>query len=181
MTCAFESCGGDLVGRWSLFSSCGPDRVVGPSPLSGCADGSTVTASYRLRADEETFLPDGGYSNKATLTNRRYVYNLGRACVNAIAAQRDAGVPTCEALDALLASDLTEGSSVHCTADGDGCTCAVVVPDLVTKPSVGSWSSKNNVLTTVGNGTTLARSYCVRAGQLQLKDAWTLSFVFTAF
>lgn len=179
VACAFTPCGGDVVGRWTQVSACGPDRVIGPVDLRGCDDGSTISASYALTGAVESFSPDGGYTSTSTRTNQRQLLHLGRTCIERVAAARDAGAPTCDGFAELLRGGLPDGGAITCVdRSGGGCDCTESLPDATSTPAPGSWSVKNNLLVTMTTGgPTLSRPYCVRDGRFELKDAWLLGFV----
>ena len=159
-------CGGDVVGTWTVTSSC--LRVTGQLDMSmlslGCASASVtgalqVTGTWTAKAD-------GTYSDNTTTSGNEQII-LPASCLTVSGT-----AITCQGFTSLLAALGYE--AVSCTGvAGGGCTCSASVAQTggtglvsIDAQTSGTYKASGNVVTTDG----VARySYCVSGNRM----TWT--------
>ncbi|HEY5959372.1 MAG TPA: arabinofuranosidase catalytic domain-containing protein [Polyangiaceae bacterium] len=162
-------CGGDLVGTWTVTSSC--QAVTGEVDLSVLGLGCSSAPVTGLHAVTGTFTAyaDGTYEDN-TITTGSEQLTLAPSCLNISGTQAP-----CEAVAQTFSA--LGYASASCTPATDGCSCQVVVdqqggigivsPLLATS---GSYSTSGNVLTLLDASSTTSApySYCVTADTLTI-------------
>jgi hypothetical protein len=156
-------CGGDLVGTWTVDSSC--LTVSGAVDLStlglGCAS-APVAGSLQVTG-AWTGKADGTYWDNTTTSGAGTIM-LPASCLNISGT-----LVTCDAMASIL--QVQGYGSVSCTAAADGgCTCPVAVRHtgsmglLASNGStIGNYGTSDNVVTLAGQA---RYSYCVSANQM---------------
>jgi hypothetical protein len=160
-----QPCGGDVVGTWTVTSSC--LEVTGKLDMSvfglGCAP-APVTGSLRVTG---TWIAksNGTYADNTTTTGSE-TFTLAASCL-----QISGTTITCDGVGVLFQS---EYQSVSCTpAAGGGCTCAATVNQTNWAGVVSFDASTSGTYKTAGNVVTLddeaKYSYCVSGSKM----TWT--------
>ncbi len=161
-----QPCGGDVVGTWTVTSSC--LKVTGQLDMSqfglNCAP-APVTGSLQVTG---TWIAksNGTYSDNTT-TSGSETFTLADSCL-----QISGTTITCNGVSVLFQS--IEYDSVSCTpAAGGGCTCAATVNQTGWAGVVSFDASTSGRYTTSSNVVTLddeaKYSYCVSGSKM----AWT--------
>jgi hypothetical protein len=161
-----QPCGGDVVGTWTVTSSC--LEVTGRLDMSvfglNCAP-APVTGSLRVTG---TWIAksNGTYSDNTT-TSGSETFTLAASCL-----QISGTTITCDRLDPLLASGGYD--AVSCTpAAGGGCTCSATVKQTGWAGAVSFDASTSGTYYIAGNVVTLddeaKYSYCVSGSKM----TWT--------
>jgi hypothetical protein len=148
------ACGGDIVGNWSVTSSC--VRFMGPLDDPQCPT-ATVDATVHF---------SGTASYTATMTYTQSVTQSGTetillpaACLSASCAQVD---------QALQASPPDGATSIHCVTAGSGCSCtATLMPQSTTETGTYTLSG-TGVNTTSSAGDTETDQYCATGTHLDI-------------
>jgi hypothetical protein len=163
---AAPPCGGNMIGSWSVVSSC--LRVSGPLDLSaigiGCGT-AVITDGYRQITGYWTARADGTHADLTTTTGIDHI-ELEPACLNVSGAQ-----VRCDALGPIFAAFGYSATSCAKVPEG-GCACTASVKQVgglgivsVDPSSYGSFSASNNVIT-LDSG--WSYSYCIAADRLTL-------------
>jgi hypothetical protein len=159
-------CGGDVVGTWTVTSSClNVSGQLDMSPLGlGCAS-AAVTGSLKVTGTW-TARSDGTYSDNTTTTGDE-VFSLPASCLNISGT-----TITCEGLASVF--PILGYDSVSCTsATSGGCTCPATVKQTGWAGVVTFDASTSGKYATAGNVVTLdgeaKYSYCVSGSQM----TWT--------
>jgi hypothetical protein len=156
-------CGGDLVGTWTVTSSC--LTMSGEVDLSmlglGCAS-APVTGSLQV-SGTWTAKSDGTYRDNTT-TSGAGVLTLPASCLYISGT-----LVNCGGMDSILPA--IGYDSVTCAAAaGGGCTCSVAVQHTGSMGLLAGDGSTSGNFGTSGNVVTLADgarySYCVSANQM---------------
>jgi hypothetical protein len=150
------TCGGDLVGTWTIVSSC---LSISATGFDMDCPTATVTSSKQTITGTQTYNADLTYTVVETLSVNATV-TLPMSCVTF-----QGFALTCAQVTQLLMAD---GSfkSATCTSAGTGCSCNVVVSE-VGASGAGIYSTSNGVVTTTtDDGSTEQNSYCVRGKTL---------------
>ncbi len=163
------ACGGDVVGTWTVMSSC--LDVGGELDLSlfgaGCLS-APVTGSLQVTGTW-TAKQDGSYLDE-TITSGSEQFTLAPSCLIISSAP-----VTCEGAANLLVN--AGYSSLTCTdADGGGCNCSGTVHQngglgvVSFAPSTGgNYTTANNTITITGDSGDTKHSYCVSGNTM----TWT--------
>jgi non-reducing end alpha-L-arabinofuranosidase len=161
-------CGGDLVGTWTVSSSC--LNVTGQLDLTlvgaGCAS-APVTGSLEV-SGTWTANSDGTYTD-GTLTTGSEQFTLAPDCLVISSAP-----VTCAGVGSILAS--LGYDTVTCTdATGGGCACSATVHQTGTlgwvSPAAstsGNYTTATNVVTISGDAGDATYPYCASANTLTL-------------
>jgi hypothetical protein len=154
-TCSTEvaACGGDVVGTWTIQSSCGWEDQ--PNFFSDCA-GSTMTVTAGSITGTRTFNEDMTFALDL-VTNLEFDANLDTM--------------TCYMADCATfeAAAIAQGIEADCMDAGDGtCDCAMTV--VGTNMSTGTWATAGNAITLTTKDAESTLEYCVADGRL---DLWT--------
>jgi hypothetical protein len=163
-----SSCGGDLVGSWSVTSVCDVTGVAGVSASCPAAqiDASGVNVSGNL-----SFKGDMTFASTATLNGTATVSVPG-ACL-----MTGGFTLTCDDLSTLLL-EIGQGIGGSCTdASSGGCDCTLLLTSLMTTGS-GTYSTSGSTLTTLssddgGTPSATTASYCVEGSTLTLSSTAT--------
>jgi hypothetical protein len=163
-------CGGDVVGVWTVTSSC--LTVSGSLDLSNLGIGcmaATVTGTRKV-SGTWTGTVDGKYSDKTRTTGTEQLA-FPASCL-----QISGTIVPCESIGQVIASvfgyaELSCGSA----AIGGGCTCSAIIDQnagvgmlAVEPPSNGKYTTSGNSLT-VQSDTDMKYSYCASGNQM----TWT--------
>ena len=144
------ACGGDIVGSWSIASTClGVDLS---SYTDGCPDSVAQANGYQITG-MVTYDADMTFTLMSMLTGSVTV-RYPTACLT----PPDGAAVTCEQLGAAL---LAPGSyqAVQCLSNGMGCDCTIQsTPETVTRTGMYSISANNVLLA----GTADESDYCVK-------------------
>jgi len=163
------ACGGDLVGTWTVTSSClkvtgtlDPTMVGASCPSPAVTGSLQVTGTFTANAD--------GTISDATVTTGDERFALDQSCLVISST-----ATTCEKVGGLF--KLLGYASITCTdvaADaGGGCACAATVQQtgglglVANEPaSSGSYRTNGNALTITGDSSDVNYSYCVSGNML---------------
>ena len=157
-------CGGDIVGTWTVTSSC--LKVTGQVDMSllssGCA--SAPVTGYLQVSGTWTANANGTYSDNTTTSGNEQL-TLPASCLNVSGT-----TTTCDRLGSVLQA--FGYYDVSCSGSG-GCTCPVLVKQtggvglVSTDPQTsGTYTTSGNVVTT---DSTMKYSYCVSGNKM----TWT--------
>ena len=164
-----SACGGDIVGVWTVASSC--LSVSGTDFDMDCPT-ATVTSSNTTLTGTQTYGADSTYRTQLTVSVKAIV-TLPMSC---LAVQGFA--LTCAQVTQLLMAD---GSfkAATCTAAGTGCACSVAAADMESS-DVGTYTTSNGVVTTTDstNGDFEQDAYCVK-GNTMTQSPTTMSGMVT--
>jgi hypothetical protein len=164
-----EPCGGDLVGAWTVLSTC--MKVTGELDLSlagtGCSS-APVTGSLQV-AGTWTAKADGKYTDE-TITTGSEQFTLGPTCLVISSTP-----VTCDGAANLLTSVLGY-ESLTCTANsGGGCDCSAAVKQTgglgvlsMVPATAGKYTVAANVVTLTGDLDDTPYSYCASPNKLTL-------------
>jgi hypothetical protein len=148
-------CGGDLVGTWTLTSTC-TSRPVVPGQLCAAA---TVTHSSFAVSGTATFGADHSFGISATESGTIEV-SVPAACLTS------AGDATTSCVQ--LTPAVPTGVGARCVESGDGCLCTFVIPRQDVAES-GTYAANGSRLTaSPASGLLDGASYCVSGERLHL-------------
>jgi len=124
---ASDPCGGDIVGRWSIESSCVIDTdftaLIGDQPA--CAD--VVRSHEIMLSGTLAFSAEGEMT--ATILNTKNVHVVwSRACLEALSGASVDLPLTCERMN--VAGQPSQGAPLNandCSLSGDACDCMVTI------------------------------------------------------
>jgi hypothetical protein len=160
------ACGGNVVGAWTVSSSC--LSVSGQLDLSnffgqGCSS-AQVTGSLQVSGTWSA-KADGTYTDNTTTTGTEQIA-LGAACLSFSGT-----TITCDGVSGVVQA--MGYSSVNCTsAASGGCTCSATVQQLGSLGAVSTSPSASGNFSTSGNTLTLDSStpysYCASSSKLTL-------------
>lgn len=146
------ACGGDIVGTWTITSSCvsaSASMVDSSCPTApGTSSNVTITGSI-------TYNADGSYTSTSTIGGTVQVY-LPQSCLTS------SGVTiTCDQVNQAFQSDPTPGLTLNCTGSS-GCTCTETISDQ-SSTETGTYTTAAGVVTqTATGGTASETDYCVK-------------------
>jgi hypothetical protein len=161
-TCSMVSnCGGDIVGDWTITSSC--IKASGTMADSNCPT-ATLSASATV-SGTSSFRTDLSYDLSWSFTGSETV-SFPASCLT------QSGVTvTCDQLNqAVAAGGAPAGlDGLHCTnGNGGGCNCNVNLPGQ-TMIETGTYvTSAGTVTTTPAGSTGDPRGYCVQGSRLDM-------------
>jgi hypothetical protein len=159
-------CGGDIVGTWTVTSSC--LKVTGPVDLSmigiGCRS-AAVTGSLQVTG-AWIANSNGTYSDKTTTSGNEQL-SLPASCL-----QVSGATTTCDRLGGVLLS--LGYATLSCTSTASiGCTCPSTVKQTGGLGLLSGEPQTNGIYTTSGNVVTIGSdakySYCVSGNTM----TWT--------
>jgi hypothetical protein len=163
-TCANGSaCGGDIVGQWTIVSSC--VTISGQTTIPTCTQPMSIQAANVQIAGTIEYRSDG------TLTQTETVSDSINTTFPAACLTNGTVTMTCAQLN--QAMQLQQGQmgdagiqSMTCTdAAGGGCVCTAA--QHATSTTTGTYTVNNGVLSETQNGGTPSQSdYCVQGTQL---------------
>ncbi len=164
------ACGGDLVGTWTVTSSC--LSVTGQMDMAvlglGCTS-ATVTGSLQVTGTW-TAKSDGTYSDNTTTSGDEQL-KLPASCL-----QISGTITTCDRIGGVLFA--AGYDSVSCiSAAGGGCTCSAAVDQIGWMGVVNLDASTSGEYTTSGTVVTLdgeaKYSFCVAGDKLSMTPQGT--------
>jgi hypothetical protein len=154
-SCASDaSCGGDVVGTWTIVQACNATASVAPG---ACAQ-RTDTFSEQAQSGTLVFRADGTATE--TLRTTGTLTEMTPPVCLASTSQ------TCADIDAEYKSLVQAGSSytsANCTDNAGTCVCTLTF-DTTTNVS-GTYTTSGSTLTVTSNGSATA-SYCVTGSTL---------------
>jgi len=164
------ACGGDVVGTWTVTSSC--LNVTGQMDLSvigvGCT--SAVTGSLKVTGTW-TANPNGTYSDKTTTSGNEQL-TLPASCL-----QISGTTTTCERVAPVLQALGYAVTTCQSAASGGGCTCSATVNQTGWMGVVNPDASTSGGYTTSGTVITLDSeakySFCVAGNKLNMTSQGT--------
>ena len=159
------ACAGDVVGDWTISSSCLDVDAAQMMGTSSCP-GATGRASDWTVTGSTTFTADLTYSSTTTV-NGNVIVTLPAACL------RQNGVTlSCAQLQDALESSLADSnfSSARCSASaGSGCACTIgLLPISSTTSGTYSTTPAGVLKQTDTGGTSSSSAYCVQGSTMTL-------------
>jgi hypothetical protein len=156
------ACGGDIVGTWSITSSCLDVDVSGSIP-DYCPTATAKPVDVQIR---------GTVTYNADLTYSRQIIFSGGVAINFPAScltTGDAGKPmTCDQLAQELMLDVNY-ASVSCVAATSGCACTGTLAPQTTQIKTGMYTATSTGLlieTETGRATPDTSDYCIKGSTL---------------
>jgi hypothetical protein len=168
--CAFDPCGGNVVGTWSAQTACGDFASASQAAFAAypaCA-GLVESATLGTFSMTATFSTDATYSTSGSATVN-IAMGLTQACLTAMSGQPttlDASV--CQSFGTSLAqqSGITGAS---CTFTNGNCACQYTGTSTLSETGTYSVSGSTLTLTATG-GTASSGQFCVQGTTLHLTD-----------
>jgi hypothetical protein len=171
-TCGdFTPCGGDLVGDWSLQSSCGTAKVVPPT----CSAGITIDFAGLELAGTETYTSTNTLVQDLEISGS-FLMHWPAACLTV------GGITvTCAQLTAASMASMGMGMDdsierLSCVAERQGCACTATAKRQKAM-STSSYQISGNTFTVTGNGETLSYEYCVAGSTLRSRPVAAASMM----
>ena len=160
-----ESCGGDVVGSWSIVQSCGvSDAFVVPEQqfFSGFCDpghtGAVFDPGTTTWVGSWSFSSARSYTRSLLITEHQsFVCQDGEKC-----SDLESQIQAAEA-----SSPIQSGS---CTAVGQGCRCTIVWSALTQEEGTYTSSGTKLLLTDAGGSATTDFNYCVQGNTMHWID-----------
>jgi hypothetical protein len=143
------SCGGDIVGTWTITQACNVKSVK----ATVCAD-QTYAVSDQVQTGTFAFRADG--------TATQMVRTTGTIAEVFPPACLATGIMTCAETDASYREQVRTGStytSASCADNAGSCECDLTF-DTTTNVS-GTYTTSGSTFTVMGNGNSSTGSYCV--------------------
>lgn len=153
-------CGGDVVGQWTIQSTCLTPTL---SSMNSC-EGMTADASGVKTTGTITFKSDKTFTSSFAQSGSMVV-NVPASCL-----MRNGATVSCTQLQQGLQGSAADPSvtSVSCAAANGGCACTLVMAPQNSSNS-GSYETSGSVLTEVkSDGSSEENAYCVKGGTLTL-------------
>lgn len=157
------ACGGDVVGKWQITSSCLTVDTSGMA--SSSCPGAKATATDWKVSGSATFNSDKTFAVDSTVTGS-VVVTTPASCL-----MRQGVTVTCEQVQQSLQTSLSEPDAAYSSATcggavGGGCSCKLVLKPMASN-STGTYSVADGVLTQQqANGTVGTSDYCVKGNTL---------------
>jgi hypothetical protein len=152
---ATPTCGGDVVGTWTITDSCVRFAFDLGSTCAGLTAAGTVTYT-----GSATYNSNLTYTQTAT-SGATFQYQFPAACVSGNCAQTQAA----------LASSGAGLTNIACRdAGGGGCTCDATIP-ASSSNETGIYSVSGGILSTTHAGTTDQTTYCVTGATMQQRPS----------
>jgi hypothetical protein len=146
------ACGGDIVGTWTITSSC----VSGSVASSSCPGETVDTANLKI-SGTVTYAADLTYTVNSLLSGSETL-TLPLSCVNKPGATTPP--KTCDQLGATLMGTISE--SITCTGSSV-CTCHVVISNQTSMTTGTYTTTAAGLLTeTAMGGSPSQNDYCVK-------------------
>jgi len=154
------ACGGAIVGKWSVTSSCVSADAA--SMFSMNCPTETASASGVAIKGTVTYNADLTYATNTT-TSGNIVVNVPASC-----SSPDAGTVTCDQLtQALKGATAMMYQSIACVGAGSGCSCTFVLVDHASTETGTYSTTPAGLLTKTATGGTPDESdYCVKGKTL---------------
>jgi hypothetical protein len=178
-SCSNTPCGGDLVGIWTVTSSCltvSGDVDMSPAYID-CASGPISAGTLQV-SGTFTVNADTTFSDE-TATTGNVDFSLPDQCLSVSGTRT-----TCDGLGRSIVPSLGYASDSSCQdAAGGGCTChAPVAQTDIGKMGIvsampltsGNYSTSGSVVTLTDGFETTSYSYCVSGNTLTLTPQTTL-------
>ncbi len=168
-------CGGDVVGTWTVNTSC--LAITGTLNLGslgvGCSSASITAGSLQVTG-KWTAAADGTFTDETTTTGSEQ-FTLAPACLTVSGT-----TTTCERITSSIGPTLGFASAI-CTADAvGGCSCSATVDQTawmgivnLGAPSSGSYTISGNTLSVNDGLKDWPYAYCVSNGTLTLTPQTT--------
>lgn len=157
-SCAMvPNCGGDVVGNWTITSSC--TKGSGTVALDGCTTPASVSASLNITGTL-SFRSDLTYDVSGAISGTESIL-YPAACLTI------QGVTiTCDQLNQVLAGGTGAGTPTgRCTATSGGCSCTLTIPPQPSDES-GTYTVSGGILTTTpAGGSPETTGYCVQGNR----------------
>jgi len=147
------ACGGDVVGTWTITSSC----VSASSSMSNsfCPSVTSSGSNLTIRGTV-TYNADGTYSTNATIGGSITVY-LPPSCLTT-----NGVTVTCDQLNQEFASNPTAGITFTCSGSS-GCSCVeTIAAEASSATGTYTTTSAGVVTTTDADGSISQSDYCVK-------------------
>jgi hypothetical protein len=147
------ACGGDIVGTWTITSSC--VSASASMVQSACAT-ATASSSNATINGNVTYNADGSYTSTATLNGSVRV-DLPQSCLTT-----DGVTITCAQVNQAFQSNPTPGVSLSCTGTS-GCTCSETITNEMSSETGTYTTTAAGLLTETPTGGTASQTdYCVK-------------------
>jgi hypothetical protein len=146
------ACGGNVVGTWTITSSC----VSASASMvdTGCPT-ATASASNLTIDGSFTYNADGSYTSTASVSGSVRV-SLPQSCLTS-----NGVTITCDQVNQALQNDPTAGVTLSCTGSLS-CTCTETISNE-TSTETGTYTTAAGVVTqTPAGGTASESDYCVK-------------------
>jgi hypothetical protein len=153
------ACGGDIVGSWTISSSCVSESA---SMVDSQCPSATANSSGLHISGSVTYNADGTYSSSSTISGTATV-NLPQSCLT-----YNGVTLTCAQL---TQASQSSGVTLNCTGNS-GCTCVETLPSQSSTETGTYTTTAAGVLTqTPTGGTAEQDDYCVKGSTLTLSPA----------
>ncbi len=181
------SCGGSVVGTWTVANLCGPGANQTLTPLVADCPSSSSTVT-RSATGTLTFNADSTYAFAliGITGGTEHLPNDPKTCLSGASCaqiersflQDGSGVVAI----GLVPTSGTKYSSASCADDGSSCNCALVlVPRMTTETGTYTVSGSTLETTPTGGAALLSSQYCVSGTQISIAPsaptAQTLIFI----
>ncbi|MCK6573891.1 hypothetical protein L6V77_22670 [Myxococcota bacterium] len=144
---AFEACGGDPTGTWTVDRICSGDGSIGSDPFDGQCPGAT--AGIDLQIDGTITFADGKLTPRTTRTATITLY-VPKSCIG--------GQPCA------LIADEEEGWT--CEETAETCDCTKTDVDTDDETDVSDYVVEGNEIVQTQDGETKRLPFCVQDGRL---------------
>lgn len=154
-------CGGNIVGTWSIVSTC-VSSEESPANAASCP-GETVKTSGVTATGTVTYGSDGTYSTNFTI-NGSAILTIPGSCL------KSGNVTiTCDQLQESLTTMGSDSfQSATCGASGDGCACTFTLKPTPSMSNGTYTTTAAGVLTETTGGSSDQSDYCVKGSTLTL-------------
>lgn len=152
------ACGGDIVGTWTIQSSC---VSASASMFNDMCPTATVSTSNFTIAGSVVYKADLTYSATSTMSGSATVH-LPASCLTSGAVTL-----TCDQLNQLIAAKPQAGVTVHCAGTSD-CTCMETLTNAPSSASGTYTTTAAGLLTETSSsdGTSDQSDFCVKGTTL---------------
>jgi hypothetical protein len=151
---AADTCGGDVVGTWTITDACSSTKASDLSP--NCPTGSIFVLDLHTSGTLD-YRADMTFSLQATISLTERM-TLPRECL---------GTTTCAELNASFQVDPRVSSS-SCMASGTGCVC-VIARAPVSGAETGAYTTSGGVVSlTPTTGAPEQDNYCIKGNTMTL-------------
>lgn len=166
-TCSdVNACGGDVVGSWTVESSC---LTVDTSDMvsASCPGMTTKPTGWKITGTA-SFDADQTFDVNMTISGG-VVVTVPKSCLTQMGV-----TATCSQLQQALQAQTTEVdspfSSATCGGASDGCSCTMTMKPIPSS-STGTYSTEGGLLTQMhASGTVGQSDYCVKGGKLSISE-----------
>lgn len=147
LAAAFQACGGDPTGSWTVDKICSGDGSIGEDPFQGRCPGAS--AGIELEIDGTITFADGKITPQTTRTSIITLY-VPKACIG--------GQPCA------MIADAEDGWTCEETAETCDCTKSQV--DMDDETDISDYVVEGNEIVQTQNGETKRLPFCVQDGRL---------------